>query len=213
MRVRTIHGSPPQTPGTLSMPGKASPKSCTTHWSSCAFSARLIAARSFSASCRRVMTDSLSCRLLVGAPQYSLFRGVKRMPVKVLPCCPCPLRQLVEQCPGLLPAGDVQGLLEPGFRLRLRRHRLPQEQDAPEARDFRFPKAFLMLLHQGVGLGQRLEAVFRVAQVVRDFRQHGAIVWDVLRCPGGPPGGDPLADLRQPLLTLALHGQDRKSVV
>ena len=55
----------------------------------------------------------------------------------------------------------------------LRRHRLPQEQDAPETMDFRFPPALLMLLHQGMGLDQRLEAVFRVAQVGRDFRQQG----------------------------------------
>ena len=40
-----------------------------------------------------------------------------------------------------------------------------------------------------------------------DLRQHGAQVWDVQRCPGGPPGGDPLADLGHPLLALALHGQ------
>ena len=108
---------------------------------------------------------------------------------------------------GLLPAGDVQGPLQPGFRLRLRRPRLPQEQDAPEAIDFRFPPAFLLLLHQGVGLGQRLEAVFRVAQVGRDLRQQGAKVWDDQRCPGGPQGGDPLADLGHPHLALALHGQ------
>ena len=95
----------------------------------------------------------------------------------------------------LLAVGDVQGPLQPGFCLRLRCPRLPQEQDAPEAIDFRFPVAFLMLLYQGVGFGQRLEAVFRVAQVVTDVRQHGAQVWDVQRCPSGPPGGDPLADL------------------
>ena len=40
-----------------------------------------------------------------------------------------------------------------------------------------------------------------------DVRQHGAQVWDEQRCPGGPPGGDPLADLGHPLLALALHGQ------
>ena len=40
-----------------------------------------------------------------------------------------------------------------------------------------------------------------------DVRQHGAKVWDEQRCPGGPPGGDPLADLGHPLLALALHGQ------
>ena len=107
----------------------------------------------------------------------------------------------------LLTAGNVQGSLQPGFRLRLRRPRLPQEQDAPEAIDFRLPPAFLLLLYQGVGLGQRLEAVFRVAQVGRDLRQQGAKVWDEQRCPGGPLGGDPLADLGQPLLALALHGQ------
>jgi hypothetical protein len=45
--------------------------------------------------------------------------------------------------------------------------------------DFRLPPAFLLLLHQGVGLGQRLEAVFRVAQVGSDIRQQGAQVWDV----------------------------------
>ena len=35
-----------------------------------------------------------------------------------------------------------------------------------------------MLLHQGVGLGQGLEAVVRVAQVGTDIRQHGAQVGD-----------------------------------
>src|SRR5262249_22013569 len=52
----------------------------------------------------------------------------------------------------LLATGDVQSPLQPGFRLCLRCPRLPQEQDAPEAMDFRFPPAFLMLLHKGVGL-------------------------------------------------------------
>src|SRR5262245_4526395 len=79
----------------------------------------------------------------------------------------------------LLATGDIQGPPQPGFRLRLWRPRLPQEQDTPQATDFRFPVPFLMLLYQGVGLGQRLEAVFRVAQVVMYFRQHGAQVWDV----------------------------------
>jgi hypothetical protein len=40
--------------------------------------------------------------------------------------------------------------------------------------DFHFPHAFLILLHQGVGLGQRLKAVFRVTQMVTDFCQHSA---------------------------------------
>jgi hypothetical protein len=71
---------------------------------------------------------------------------------------------------GLLAAGQGEGPLQPGFRLRLRRPHLSQQQDAPEARDFGFPPAFLMPLHQGVGLGQRLEAVCRVPQVVTDFR-------------------------------------------
>ena len=74
----------------------------------------------------------------------------------------------------LLAAGDVQSALQPGFRLRWLRARLPQEQDALEATDFCFPAAVLMLLDQGVGLGQRLEAVVRVAQVGRDVRQHSA---------------------------------------
>jgi hypothetical protein len=39
--------------------------------------------------------------------------------------------------------------------------------------DFRFPVAFLMLLHQRVRLGQHLEAIFYVAQVISDFRQPG----------------------------------------
>ena len=58
-----------------------------------------------------------------------------------------------------------------------------------------------------VGLGQRLEAIFRVAQVGSNVRQQGARAWDEHPCPGGPPGGDPLADLGHPLLALALHGQ------
>ena len=70
----------------------------------------------------------------------------------------------------LLTAGDVQGLLQPGFRLLLLCRRLPQEQDAPKAMDFRCPPAFLLLLYQGVGLGECLEAVFCVAQMVTDFR-------------------------------------------
>jgi hypothetical protein len=43
-----MHGSPPQTLGLLSIPGKKSPRSRTTHCSSCAFSARVIAANNFS---------------------------------------------------------------------------------------------------------------------------------------------------------------------
>src|SRR5262249_19735971 len=57
----------------------------------------------------------------------------------------------------LLAAGNVQSPLQPGFRLRLRCLRLPQEQDAPEATNFRFPVPLLMLLHKGVCLSQRLE--------------------------------------------------------
>jgi hypothetical protein len=49
-------------------------------------------------------------------------------------------------------------------------HRLSQEQDASEAMDFRLPPAFLMLLYQGVGFGQRLEAVCRVPQVGTNVR-------------------------------------------
>jgi len=84
---------------------------------------------------------------------------------------------------------------------------MSSEQDAPQAMHFRFPPAFFLLLHQRMGLTQYPEAVFRVAYVGRDVRQHGAQEWDVQRCPGGPPGGDPLADLGHPCLTLALHGQ------
>src|SRR5262245_34691435 len=43
----------------------------------------------------------------------------------------------------ILAAGDVQGPPQPGFRLRLWRPPLLQEQDAPEARDFRLPPAFV----------------------------------------------------------------------
>jgi hypothetical protein len=75
---------------------------------------------------------------------------------------------------GLLVAGDIQGSLQPGFCLCLRRPWLPQEQDASEAVDFRFPDAFFMLIHQRVSLDQRLEAVFRMAQAIRNFRQQGA---------------------------------------
>ena len=57
----------------------------------------------------------------------------------------------------LLAASDVQGALQPGFRLCLRCPCLLQEQDAPQATDFGFPAAFLVLYQ--VGLGQRLEAV------------------------------------------------------
>src|SRR4029453_19324977 len=71
----------------------------------------------------------------------------------------------------------------PGFPLRQWWPRLPQEHDAPEAMDFRFPPAFLLLLHQGMGLGQRLEAVLRGAQVGTDVRQQGTKVWDVERLP------------------------------
>src|SRR4029450_7213782 len=43
-------------------------------------------------------------------------------------------------------------------------------------------------------------------QVITDVRQHGAIVLDIQRCPGRPPGGDPLAELCEPPPTLAPHG-------
>ena len=64
----------------------------------------------------------------------------------------------------LLAAGHVQGPMQPGFRLGRLRPGLPQPQDALEARDFRFPPALVMLLDQGVGLGQGLEALGRLAQ-------------------------------------------------
>jgi hypothetical protein len=64
-----------------------------------------------------------------------------------------------------LVAGNIESLAKPQFRLRLRGPRLPQEQYASKARDFRFPVAFLMLLRQSTCLSQRLEAVCRVAHV------------------------------------------------
>src|SRR5215510_12676868 len=64
-----------------------------------------------------------------------------------------------------------------------------------------------MLLYQSVSLGQRLEAVFWVTEVGSDVRHRGAKVWNEQLCPGVPKGGDSLADLRHPLLTLALQGQ------
>src|SRR5262245_42933604 len=97
--------------------------------------------------------------------------------------------------------------MEPDFRLCQRRPWLPQEQDAPQATDLRFPPAFLMLLHQSVGLGQRLEAIVRVAQVVTDFCQQGVKVWDAQYYPGSLPGSDPLMHQGHSRLTLALHGQ------
>src|SRR5262245_47466371 len=75
---------------------------------------------------------------------------------------------------GLLAAGDGQGPLQPGFGFRPRRLRLLQEHDAPEATDFGFPPALFLLLYQGVGLSQRLEAVCRVAEVGRDIYYQGA---------------------------------------
>jgi hypothetical protein len=38
---------------------------------------------------------------------------------------------------------------------------------------------------------------------------YGAQVGDEQRCPSGSEGGEPLADLGHPCLTLALHGQRR----
>src|SRR5262249_37674077 len=107
---------------------------------------------------------------------------------------------------GLLPTGDIQSTMEAGFHLCLRRPRLPQEYDAPQTRDFRVPPAFLVLLYQGMSLIQRLEAVCGVAQVVTDVRQRRATGCDEQCCPSSPPGGDSLADLGHPYLTLPLHG-------
>jgi hypothetical protein len=64
-----------------------------------------------------------------------------------------------------------------------------------------------MLLYQGVGLGQCLEAIFRVAQVVRDFCQYDVKPWDCQRCPSGLVSRYPTVDLYHSLLALALHGQ------
>jgi hypothetical protein len=64
-----------------------------------------------------------------------------------------------------------------------------------------------VLLHQGVGLGQRLEAVVQMAQVGRDVRQHGAQVENEQRCPSGAKGGDALAYLGHRLLVLGLPGE------
>src|SRR2546422_8646239 len=43
--------------------------------------------------------------------------------------------------------------------------------------------------------------------MVTDFRQQAAKVRDTQHCPGGSPGGDPLADQGQPRLALALYGE------
>ena len=89
----------------------------------------------------------------------------------------------------LLAAGDVQGALEAFFRSQCRTlhpaFRM-QKQDTLQATDFRFPPAFLMLLHQGVGLGQRLQALFRVAQMVVNFRQQVAKVRQAVPAPPPP---------------------------
>lgn len=49
MRVRAMQASPPQTSDRDSMPGQDPPMSCRAQAATCAFSARLICARSFSA--------------------------------------------------------------------------------------------------------------------------------------------------------------------
>ena len=46
------------------------------------------------------------------------------------------------------------------------------------------------MLLQDLGLGQRLEAVFRVPQVGKDFRQHDAQYWDAQHCRGGCDKGE-----------------------
>jgi hypothetical protein len=40
IRVRTMQGSPPETPGRESIPGKSSSRSCKTRFNKCAFSPR-----------------------------------------------------------------------------------------------------------------------------------------------------------------------------
>ena len=58
-----------------------------------------------------------------------------------------------------------------------------------------------------MSFGQRLEALFRVAQVGSDFCQPGTKAGDEHRGPDGLPDGEPLVDLDLPRLALTLHGQ------
>src|SRR5437879_4093467 len=58
MRVRTTHGSPPHTPGRLSMPGKAPLRSRAAHCNTWAFSAGLILASNSSALSRTLIQIS-----------------------------------------------------------------------------------------------------------------------------------------------------------
>ena len=64
-----------------------------------------------------------------------------------------------------------------------------------------------MLLHQGMGLGQRLEAVCPCGPGGHRRPPAQCKSMGLQRCPGGPKGGDPLAYLGHALLALALHGQ------
>jgi hypothetical protein len=71
---------------------------------------------------------------------------------------------------GLLETGDIQGALEPGFHRFLGCLRLLQEQNTPQAIDFGFQPALLMLLYQRLGFGQCLEAGGRVPGAGTDVR-------------------------------------------
>src|ERR1039458_3292384 len=78
-RVRTMHGSPPQTPGVESIPGNASSRSCATRRSSCAFSARLRAGSSSSTWRRALIPDPSLRDSMVGlrkAPEACMISAV-----------------------------------------------------------------------------------------------------------------------------------------
>ena len=95
--------------------------------------------------------------------------------------------------------GPRPGLDESRFLLPLAAASSAAERGTPEATDFRFPPAFLVLLYQCVGLGQHLEAIFRVAQMVTDVPAgcksigHTALPhWpERQRSPGGPGPSPP----------------------
>jgi hypothetical protein len=105
----------------------------------------------------------------------------------------------------VLALGDGEGLLEAGFSLGRRRDGLPQQQFALEPIRLRQLVAPPAGLERCASLGQEAQPLLDVACVPRRLGQQDQTERPRQHQPGGRDGRQPLAELRQAGLALALQ--------
>jgi hypothetical protein len=105
----------------------------------------------------------------------------------------------------VLALGDGEGLLEAGFGLGCRRDGLLQEQVALESIRLRQLVATPAGFERGASLGQQAQPLLDLASVRRGLGQQDQTERPRQHRPGGRDRRQPLAELRQARLVLALQ--------